>query len=686
MGDSFPFGRNPCNSLSGVLMVLLIACPCSGAVISNAMTTTIRPIGCAMPPPVSTFLPTDQQVYVFFRAASAAVNDQPKVEFYDPGGALVWTGGFTPISTAGSYCFWPSLSIAGTPRASNLGMYTVKGYWNDSLVFTVKFWIQHPGLTMDQKVFDFQVIASLYAKRYAPYEWKKTLFQYDALDLKPWLDRIAQTQDDLDYMEILVQYVAALNDTHCTYRIPSDFAVDLGFRVDAYFDDSGTNYSVLIDSITRSLLPAATFPFEVGDEVLSVDGVPVSDLVAKFKPFVSAASWDSGLRRAVSYISLRSQSALPKAALVGGSATVEIKRQSGSIETYSIPWSMSGTPLTRFEAVPMPKLAGRRALEADDAPPYLQPLMRFRNEKDERTLEILNYGSLRPVWTLPDGFQQRLGQGSSDSFYTGVMSSRGFKVAYLRIPNFSPTSATTALRQLETEISFFQDNTDGMVVDVMRNNGGDPCYTEEVLRRLIPDSWRAMGRQLRPVWDDIVSLQSSLTLARSLGISQATIDLLQARLNDVVAAYQASRALTDPVSMCATGLDRTPAAVVYKKRILLLVDEFSTSAADAFAAQFQDNKRGKLFGWRTNGAGGSVIDEYPGYYTEGGTSRVVVSMQRRPNPVTTPEYPTANYVENIGVRPDIPVNYMRIGNLRQNGKPFVEAFLDAIATEIESSQ
>ena len=48
-------------------------------------------------------------------------------------------------------------------------------------------------LTPDQKRSDFVYLAGLYDKQYAPYEWKRLLFGFDALNIGPWLDRVAKT-------------------------------------------------------------------------------------------------------------------------------------------------------------------------------------------------------------------------------------------------------------------------------------------------------------------------------------------------------------------------------------------------------------------------------------------------------------------------------------------------------------
>ena len=81
-------------------------------------------------------------------------------------------------------------------------------------------------LTKKQKVHDFENLAALYAKRYAPYAWKKELFGFDLFDLQPWLTRIRQSRDDLTFLEILHQYVASLHDTHTFFTTPSSFGTE----------------------------------------------------------------------------------------------------------------------------------------------------------------------------------------------------------------------------------------------------------------------------------------------------------------------------------------------------------------------------------------------------------------------------------------------------------------------------
>ena len=77
------------------------------------------------------------------------------------------------------------------------------------------------------------------------------------------------------------------------------------------------------------------------------------------------------------------------------------------------------------------------------------------------------------------------------------------------------------------------------------------------------------------------------------------------------------------------------------------------------------------------GAGGSVVGFNGPAFTES-IFRVTVSLMNRVHVVNTPDFPPAPYIENIGVRPDIPVDYMTRANLLSAGATFVQAFITAI--------
>ncbi|MEZ5400598.1 MAG: S41 family peptidase [Bryobacteraceae bacterium] len=531
-------------------------------------------------------------------------------------------------------------------------------------------------LTPDQKEFDMRVLAASYARNYAPAEWKKQVFGFDIFDIADWVRRARESKDDLEFWEICAEYVASLRDSHSSFSIPSLFQASLGFTADLYGDKP------VIDAISRSVLPAARYPFGRGWEVVSVDGAPAEETIARLSRFVYMANDRSRRRVAASYLGFRPQSRFPRAHEIGAEAVVVVKSPAGEEQTYTIPWRKSGTPATSAGKLPSP-VAPRESRA--DAPEDAPSLTDYTRDIVESPGEVNGVGSRTPIYALPAGFQMRQGRLSSDVFLSGVYLSGDLRIGLIRIPNFAPSSTSAALRTFEGEIQFMQENTDGLVVDITRNNGGDACYNEEIQRRLIPYEFRGIGREIRLTTRFLISFSNELEAARARSADPESIAQLEARLAEYVQAFREGRPRTGPLAVCAGTLQRQPAAVVYTKPVLTLIDEFSISAADGFAAVMQDARRGKLFGWRTNGAGGTTGSFPATVYSEAFASHTI-AMHNRREPIVTNELPTAPYVENIGVRPDILYDLMTLDELNNDFRWYVIAFTEAISEMIRAGR
>lgn len=553
-------------------------------------------------------------------------------------------------------------------------------------------------LSSDQKIIDFQQLAGQYAKQYAPYEWKRDTFKVDLFNIKPWLERIQNSKTDLEFYEICSEYVSSLNDVHSEYFTPSTFFAFIPLAFDIY------DGKVLVESISRSTLPASRYPFEIGDELVSIDGQTPADFIKTVSRFQAYGNQRSTDRWSASYLGFLDQSVIPKAPLIGDTATIVIRRQSGAEETYRIPWRKSGRPLLQNGPVPTPKSNGTNAASLIDVDPvpsltypralsetfesyptYLQPLLQHqRNVRPGRNLR--SYGTANPVFSMPAGFVQH----RNPFFYDGVFTSQGKKIGYLRIGDFEPTAyqdLDVPITIFEREIAYLEANTDGLVIDVMRNPGGFGCYAEELLTRVIPYRFTSYGMEIRPTYGDINSFYDAVDSATQDGSPQWVINLLQNYAKQVELAYGENRGLTGPLPACTESFDRDPAVdskgtnIAYTKPTILLVDEFTTSAADIFAAIFQDAGRGPLVGYRTSGAGGSVGQVPAGTYSEGVTT-ITQTLIVRPKSIATPDYPITNLIENVGVRPDVEVDYMTRANLLNGGADFVNRFTQVILDQV----
>ncbi len=535
-------------------------------------------------------------------------------------------------------------------------------------------------LTPDQKVADFLHLSGTFAKNYGPYEWKRDVIRFDLMKVAPWLERVRATRSDLDFYELCVEYIARLNDAHSSYELPASFSASLGFSVDVYDD------KVLVESISRTRLPAASYPFQIGDELVSIDGAAVEDLARSFEKYNMAANERATRRFSVSSLTFRPQWVMPHAHEIAEAAGVVIRRQSGALESYSIPWRKSGIPLTSAGPVPSPEArGGTRRAAAWDEPAYARFLNRLRNVRLPDARAVLNFGARSPIFAPPDGFSQRLGRAASDAFYSGTFSSGGFRIGFIRIPNYDPPDMSLALRQFDSEIRYFRDSTDGLIIDQMRNPGGDACYVETLASYIIPYEFRTLGFEIRATSNWVAEAAAALDDARSLSAPGWVIELLEALVHDLETANRENRGRTGPLPLCSVSLTLQPARVAYDKPILLVVDELAGSGGDMLPAVFQDAGRGPMLGWRTMGAGGNVAPFQVGAYSEG-RATLTESLMVRKEPVTGTEYPDAPYIENIGVRPDLWVDYMTKENLLNRGRPFVDTMVDEMVKHIRNSQ
>jgi C-terminal processing protease CtpA/Prc len=540
-------------------------------------------------------------------------------------------------------------------------------------------------LTPAQKDADFRYLASLYSTYYAPYDWKKQLFGFDSANLKPWLERVAASRTDLDFYEICVEYVAGLNDTHDAFSLPSDFVARLGFGVDVY------DGLVVIEGIDRTALPAAKYPFAAGDELVSVDGQPVEELLKAFAKYAVQSNPISTRRLAAARIATRPQFFMPHAADLGDMASVVIQRRNGAIESYSIPWQKTGTPI-EVGPVPSPRTASAKksAVSALDDGMAEVEKARFSGVLEPELTGLTGYGARNPIFLngFPAGkFTRRLGGDAADFFYSGTFKWDELTIGYIRIPNYSPPSQTVALQQFDREIAFMNANTNGLIVDEMRNTGGNLCFGESIATRLIPYKFHATGFVLRPFWARVVGFYNAMIAAKAAGAPQEQIDLYEMVYKEMLSANQQGRRLTTELPICTASLDREPLKdrdgniLAYQKPVMMLIDEFTTSTADSVAGMFQDAGRGVLFGMRTNGAGGNNTAFSAGTYSEG-SAGLTLALQTRRAPIRVEGYPDTAYIENVGVQPDVTVDYMRRDNLLQNGAPFIDHFLQAMAAYV----
>lgn len=550
-------------------------------------------------------------------------------------------------------------------------------------------------MTTDQKVADFTSLSQFYARHYTPANWKIVQFGYDLTDLRPWLPKVRATKNDIEYVDVVIEYLAALNDGHIRYTMPSRYQAYLRFDVDIY--DGKT----LIEFIS-SAFPRREFPIEIGDELVSLDGQTSEQWITRLRRYGIGANESATRRRAADYITFRPQSTIPWAAQIGETAKVVIRKKDGTEVTYDIPWSKTGAAITN-----LPPVGGVRTAEgtiygqrnkaeryqalADEWGVTLEPRVADEpevltaREIEERKAQIgeahpvdvglIALGQITPLFAPPTGFRQRAGMMATDFFLSGTFPLDGKTIGFIRIPSFSPANTTTALNQFRAEIAFFEANTAGLVIDVMHNPGGNVCFAQELMRYLATKPFWGVGYWIKPTLSWYNVFESRAAAAQAPGVQTWERTLLTLYYDQLAAAY-AKGEETGVYPICSSSLTTLPQDIVYTKPVMVLTNEFSVSAGDTFPMLFQDAQRGRIVGMRTGGLGGNVNDYFQTGITEANL-RITRSLITRENPVPSPAGPT-RFIENVGVAPDVRLDLMTAENLIGGGRAFVNAWIEEL--------
>jgi hypothetical protein len=548
-------------------------------------------------------------------------------------------------------------------------------------------------LTTEQKLSDFKQLVAFYERAYAPMQWKKQYSGFDASNERPWLIRVANTTDDLGYVELCVEYVASLNDSHSFYQLlRNEWRARLPFEVGTYMD--GSQEKVLIDKIDRTKLSQQQFPVQIGDELVSLDGTGANEWVKRLIKWTHGSNPRFKRQIAAMSIVVRQQTGdaftagFPRAPLeTGETATVVVRRANGNLETYIVAWQKSGTPTLEFGPV-------HDGLYSQAQHHTIDPAIGLQ-------AWAANPGSPLPVFALPPGFTTHLGGVGPEGFpiapfFTGTFEASGLRIGVLRIPGFSGPPLQMYREQLAGEIAYLQANTDALIVDVMHNSGGSSEYSDVDISFLIPTPRKSVLTAWRPTQSTLGDFTEMADGFRATDPFAAHfLDQMREKMQQ---AYQRGDALTDPYPLDpvadlddhstwlrAPAMDAQGNVLAYTKPIMLVTDERTISAGDAFSSQFQDNHRGLVFGMRTNGAGGNVANWPTGSYAEGQTG-AEINMVVRYEVVNAPGYPSTRYLDNVGVQPDVVEDFMTRENLMNGGATFSQHMVAAIVRYAQQNQ
>ncbi len=545
---------------------------------------------------------------------------------------------------------------------------------------------------MEQRVTDFQALAGLYARHYAPANWKIVGLGVNIFDTEPWLRRVRAAKDDLEFYEICGEYVASLKDGHSVFLSPSNFYTTMGVLFDIF------DGKVLVTGVSRWRFPGDEFDFDIGDELISLDGKPALELAAELTKTYSAGIGRATLRQGALFLGFRSQDVIPRATETPEVSLAVIRsRETGEVQTFSLPWRRFGDPLIvsrlpnaarHSEPAAEPLRARHEYAVTSRVPLRHAPAVRREFDAELPANALLDVGGRSPYFDMPAGFVRRRGIGS-DNLFSGTFVAEGYRLGYIRIPTFDQPlyePVLRAVREFDAEIRFLQENTDGLILDVTRNPGG--WCSADYVARLTPQPFLTYQSQFLPSISELNVWRGVREEAAASGAPDWVLRTYDFLVDSLLGASQGVRALTGPLPECdqfaVPGIvaptelqypatDSLGRTVAYTKPVVVLVDDLSFSQAEHFAAMLQDNQRALIVGTRTPGLGGGVRSfENVTPFTEASASATIRLTVRSANH-SAPGLPSSPFLENTGVIPDVAIDSQTSDNLLQRGRTYIDS-------------
>jgi C-terminal processing protease CtpA/Prc len=478
-------------------------------------------------------------------------------------------------------------------------------------------------LTAEQKLMEFNQLLGQIHNSYGPLEYKQKVIGIDLKKLETqYRTAIEASKNNSEYYELILRFVGEFRDTHFLARIPSKKRAALPLGTDL------VQGKVLVAELDTKQLPEDKYPIKRGDQIVSIDGQPVMDMVKDFSVRRGQGYSRTSERMSAMYLTSRPASLFPLP--LAKEAKLEIKsRETGKVTEFSIPWTLSGSDWETTVAATIPSPFFKELSIIDNLEKDLGPSLE-RTYMCSGTTRVKKPENAVMVTEAP--------------FVSYYYPTEKGNVGYLRIPHYVPQifgmDDATAFAIYEYAVRELEQHTVGLIIDQDHNCGGSVDYLNKLSTLFVLQPTKQIQFRLTANKEFLLLMDSWMEQ-----LNPQTIEYKEAEkmVGVIKKSYDAGEFLTPPTTLTLSELVY-PNPVRYTKPIVMLIDEMSASGGDAFPSMLQGNGRAVLLGTRTAGAGGHVTEMAPLSF-----SRIEINMTRslfyRPDGVE---------VENNGAVPNIP--------------------------------
>lgn len=541
-------------------------------------------------------------------------------------------------------------------------MYSLKKIFLPILCFvTLPIFGFSPITSKEHMLRDLDHIQEIFSVKYAPLRWKE---EYKGWNLEEEIALAKAKVRSLNNPNIkeLQRITKTFFDSAADYHVGVTFySLEASFL---HFSLKSAEGRYFIVDINRNKLPLSRFPFAIGDEILSFNGIDIAAAIEDFK-----ASEFTGGNTPASEQALAENEFTQRFGALGytiprGQVSLTGKNKNGAIRKATITWDY------REEKIDSP--GNRNFVKA-------LPSFSFSKQKQEKDeiRNFFNHMMLAPFWregerhASPHGlggrksFLAELGKpiwksDSEDTFDAYIFKSpKGATIGYIRIADYMGDEEEA--EEFRTIIEMFKNRTDALLIDQLNNPGGSVYYLY-ALASMLTDKPLTTPKHHIALTQDNIHLAMTILRASDYVSDDASAQvvfgenfggyavnykfakLVFAHCHFLIDEWNKGALVTSPTHLIGVNDIEPHPKTRYTKPILFLINALDFSGGDFLPAILQDNGRALIVGERTAGAGGFVLENT--FYNLSGINQFKVTGSLAVRKDGAP-------IENLGVQPDI---------------------------------
>jgi hypothetical protein len=396
---------------------------------------------------------------------------------------------------------------------------------------------------------------------------KRAMHGIDPVQRLRLLERRLEPLSDLQFHTELAGIFRSLRDLHTLYELPDPYrgqVATLGFLVERYRDPDETPH-YLVTKVDQSLAQGG---LGAGAELLFWSGVPIERAVERNAERQPGSNSDARLARGLEALTLRPLRTGPPPDEHW--VQVEYRTASGRRREARIGWQV--------------RAAETHAGRPQDPASTISAVLGI-DAGNEATRQV------KRALFAPRPASRAAARALRSVVTHGVRRASGRSFGYLRIFSFNVSGARLFAEQISDLLSELP--TDGLIVDIRGNPGGNIPAAEAILQLLTND-------EVEPASFSLATTPAALALCQANPAFEPWRGSIGAAL-ETGELYSQALPLSDPKGI-------TDGLRGYRGPSVLITDALCYSAADIFAAGFQDNGIGPVLGTAVHtGAGGANV-------------------------------------------------------------------------------